>query len=93
LGQAQRAIEDKNKQVEKHMASIKELEANVQGLKQELADYKLRAKKVLQQREATIHELTEKLSSPGTATFVSSGCPRPADSRPLHNRRCERGGR
>jgi hypothetical protein len=66
LGQAQRAIEDKNKQVEKHMSTIKELEANVQGLKQELTDYKLRAKKVLQQRETTIQELTEKLTSPGT---------------------------
>ncbi|ELR13889.1 uncharacterized protein ACA1_364050 [Acanthamoeba castellanii str. Neff] len=67
LGQAQRAIEDKNKQVEKHMSTIKELEANVQGLKQELTDYKLRAKKVLQQRETTIQELTEKLTSPGAA--------------------------
>jgi hypothetical protein len=58
--------------ISEYMATIKELEANVQGLKQELTDYKLRAKKVLQQREATIHELTEKLTSPGTPNYFST---------------------
>lgn len=71
LGQAQRAIEDKNKQIEKQMAMTKDLEATVQSMKQELFDYKMRAKKVLQQREATIQELTEKLTSPGMFFFLS----------------------
>jgi len=67
LGQAQRTIEEKSKQLEKLMSTIKELGGNVQSLKQELIDYKMRAKKVLQQREATIQELTEKLASSGNS--------------------------
>ncbi len=61
LARIERTAEERERQVEAQQAAARELEAACAALRQELLDYKLRAKKVLKQHEDTIHQLQDKL--------------------------------
>eukprot|EP00026_Physarum_polycephalum_P001962 Phypoly_transcript_01966.p1 GENE.Phypoly_transcript_01966~~Phypoly_transcript_01966.p1 ORF type:complete len:951 (+),score=286.64 Phypoly_transcript_01966:141-2993(+) len=63
LAIAQRGLDEKTLELQRSTIALKEAQTESKTLRQELVDYKLRATKVLQSKEKTIQELTERLSA------------------------------
>eukprot|EP01114_Cavostelium_apophysatum_P013959 TRINITY_DN3491_c0_g1_i3.p1 TRINITY_DN3491_c0_g1~~TRINITY_DN3491_c0_g1_i3.p1 ORF type:complete len:777 (-),score=222.94 TRINITY_DN3491_c0_g1_i3:38-2368(-) len=59
----QRALEEKSNEAMRTTAQLKELQDVNRTFKQDLADYKVRATKVLQEKEKVIKDLSEQISS------------------------------
>jgi len=60
---AQRNLEEKSNEIARVSSQTKDLQDSNKQLKQELADYKVRATKVLQEKEKSIKELSVQLQS------------------------------
>jgi len=68
LATTQRSMEEKNRELMRLQTQHKEVSDTNKNLKQELSDYKLRATKVLQEKEKTIKELTSQISNSSSST-------------------------
>jgi len=67
LARNQRSLEDKSVELLRVLTQLKEFQENNKSLKQEFSDYKIRATKVLQEKDKTIKELSIQLSNPESA--------------------------
>lgn len=63
LATTQRQLEDKISEISKAQIQTKETQESIKNIKQELNEYKIRAAKVLQEKEKTIKELSNQMTN------------------------------